>query len=177
MRFDTKIDALEEKGVIYHRDVANFLSERIDNFNKTLKYEASTLVIGETDLFISKTIAKKHKLHILTKKRGDTNSDIRPIFEDIHRESRIIPVTKESFRFDEYDLIIFALADLNIFKEVIEKYPSIKFIFIPNYLEGYVHSPEVSKDIKSFLSTHGICFTIEKLTCNYLANNLTYSNL
>ena len=177
MRYDIKIDALESKGVIYHRDVANFISERIDNLNKTLRYEASTLVIGETDLFISKTIAKNHKLHILTKKRSNTDNNIRPIFEDTPKESRIIPVTNETFKLDEYDLIVFLFCDFTVFKTTMEKYPSSKFIFIPNYLKGNVHTPEVSKKIKKFLSSHGICFTIEKLPCKYLANDITYSNL
>lgn len=177
MRYDAKIDALESKGVIYHRNVADFLSKKIDDYNKSIKYESSTLVIGETDLFISKTIAKNHKLHILTKKREDTDSTIKPIFEDIYREFRIIPVTKDSFGFDEYDLIIFLFADFNMFKEIIEQHPSCKFIFIPDYLKGNVHTPEAAKNIKKFLSSHGICFTIEKFPCKCLANNITYSNV
>lgn len=168
MRFDSKIDELENKGITYHREIAKFLSEKIDKYNLKIGYNSSVLIIGESDLYISKTIAKKHKIHVLTKKRGEINDNIDIIFEDTYKESRLIPVLKDSFNINEYDLVIFLFSDIKYFKEILSKYPSIKFIFIPNYLKKALYESEISKDIKSFLFNKNLCFSIERCNCKNL---------
>ncbi len=176
MRYDTRIDELETKGITYHREVAKFLSNKIDEYNNQIGYNCSVLIIGESDLYISKTIAKKHKIHVLAKKRGEINDNLDLVFEDMYKEAHIIPVLEDSFDVNEYDLVIFLFSNIKYFKEMLSKYPSIRFIFIPNYLRKNLYAPEVSKDIKAFLSNKGICFTIERCPCKTMLI-YTYSNL
>lgn len=174
MRYDVELKMLETRGITYHRKVAKFLTEKLKQITTSV-YKPSILIVGETDMVISRQLVKNFRLHILSKRRYECNpfkTDL-PIYEDISREARIIPVTKDTFNFEEYDVIVFLFTEFETFKEIISKAPYCKFIFLPDYSQGNCET--LKTQIKSFLAVKKISFILANTTFP-MGENIAFFN-
>lgn len=139
MNCKSRLRELEQKGIHYHKLVADFISEKLLSVYQPKS--AAILVCGDNDMLISYLLSKNFLIHTLS-----------PNAEHPSDTHRIKIVDIDTFPITEYDVIIGIFCDENFMRNFI--LPDSNFFIIPKYST----SRDMNKYAREFFISEGISF-------------------